>query len=57
MGAINSWNKTQHQFSILSLKTYSSNKIFLTQVFFVKNALGNINEEVKRGNFKQTNLL
>ena len=57
MGAINSWNKTQHQFSILSLKTYSSTKIFLTQVFFVKNALGNINEEVKRGNFKQTNLL
>ena len=27
MGAINSWNKTQHQFSILSLKTYNSTKI------------------------------
>ena len=27
IGAIDSWNKTQHQFSDLSLKTYSSTKI------------------------------
>ena len=27
IGAINSWNKTQHQFSNLSLKTYSPTKI------------------------------
>ena len=27
VGAIDSWNKTQHQFSDLSLKTYSSTKI------------------------------
>ena len=27
IGAINSWNKTQHQFSNLSLKTYSQTKI------------------------------
>ena len=27
LGAINSWNKTQHQFSDLSLKTFSPNKI------------------------------
>ena len=26
IGAINSWNKTQHQFSNLSLKTYSPTK-------------------------------
>ena len=27
LGAINSWNKTQHQFSDLSLKTFSPTKI------------------------------
>ena len=27
IGAINSWNKTQHQFSNLPLKTYSPTKI------------------------------
>ena len=27
IGAINSWNKTQHQFNNLSLKTYSPTKI------------------------------
>ena len=27
IGAINSWNETQHQFSNLSLKTYSPTKI------------------------------
>ena len=27
IGAISSWNKTQHQFSNLSLKTYSPTKI------------------------------
>ena len=27
LGAINSWNKTQHQFSNLSLKTFSTTKI------------------------------
>ena len=28
IGANNSWNKTQHQFSALSLKTYSPTKLF-----------------------------
>ena len=36
LGTISSWNKTKHQFSNLSLKTFSLKK--------------NINEEVKRGN-------
>ena len=46
LGAINSWNKTQHQFSIYF------------KVYFLKNALEIINEKVK-GVFliKQTDLL
>ena len=46
--AINSWNKTQHQFSNLSLKTYSPTKI---KVYFLKNALKTINEEIKGSKF------
>ena len=46
--AINRWNKTQHQLSNLSLKTYSLTKL---KVYFLKNAFENINEEAKRDNF------
>ena len=48
IGAINSWNNTKHQFSNLSLKIYSPTKI---KSLIFKNALENINQEVKRGNF------
>ena len=48
VGAINSWNNTQHQFSNLSLKTYSPTKI---KSLLFKNALKNIKQEVKRGSF------
>ena len=48
IGAINSWNKTQHQFSNLSFKTYTQPKL---KAYFLKNARENINQEVKRGNF------
>ena len=44
IGAINSWNKTQHQFSNLSLKTFSTTKI--ESVLFEK-CIGKY-EEVKR---------
>ena len=55
LGAINSWNKTQHQFSDLSLQTINPTKI---KVYFLKNALENTNEEVKEVILiKQTNLL
>ena len=40
IGAINSWNKPQHQFSNLSLKTYSP-----TKIKSLKYALENTNEE------------
>ena len=55
LGAINTWNKTQHQSSDLPLKTFSPNKI---KSLLFKNALENINGKVK-GVFliKQTNLL
>ena len=42
LGAINSWNKTQHQFSNLLLKTYSPTKI---KSLLFKIALENTNEE------------
>ena len=45
--AIKRWNNTQHQFSNLSLKTYSPAKI----KSLLKYALENVNQEVKRGNF------
>ena len=38
IGAINSWNKTQHQFSKLSLKTYSPTKI---KSLLFKKCIGN----------------
>ena len=47
VGAINSWNKTQHQFSNLSLKTYSPTKT--KNLLFKK-----CNEEVIKGNFNLT---
>ena len=55
LGAINSWNKTQHQFSDLSIITFSPTKIIK---LLLKNALENINGKVK-GVFliKQANLL
>ena len=43
IGVINSWNKTQHQFSNLSLKKL--------KVYFLKSELKTINEEVKRGKY------
>ena len=55
LGAINSWNKTQHQFSNLSFKAFRPNKL---KVYFSKNALESINEEVKGVIFiKETSLL
>ena len=48
LGAIISGNKTQHQFSNLSLKTFSPTKL---KFALKENALENINEEVKSGNF------
>ena len=48
IGVINSWNKTQHHFSNLPLKTFSPAK---NKSLLFKNALENINEEVKRVNF------
>ena len=48
VGAINSWNKTQHQFSNLSLKHSAQPKL---KVYFLKNASEFINEEVKSDNF------
>ena len=52
IGAINSWNKIEHQFSNLSFKHIAQPKL---KVHFLKNALENINEEAKRGNFNSTN--
>ena len=49
VGAINCWNKTQHQLSNLALKTYSTNKITL-YALFLKNALKTVNKEVKEIN-------
>ena len=46
IGAINCWNKTQHHFSNLLLKTYS-----LTKFYFLKTALETTNKEVKEGWF------
>ena len=45
--AINSWNKTQHQFRNLSLKTIAQAKL---NVYSFKNELKTTNEEVERGN-------
>ena len=50
IGAINSWNETQHQFSNLSLIALPKLK-----VFFLKNVLKTINEEVRRVRFNEAN--
>ena len=58
--AINSWNKTEHQFRDLSLKMFSPTKVKILPLPFnkLKNALENINEEVEGVILiKQTNLL
>ena len=47
IGAINSWNETQHQVSNLSLKTYSPTKI----ESLIMKTLKTLNDEVKRGKF------
>ena len=52
LGAINSWNKTQHISVMCHLKHSAQPKL---KVHFLKNALENINEKVKDGNFNYGN--